>query len=66
MENDDRTTDDDEAWLDLLAGDDDAGNSVPVTSLLGAVGQFTAALLVVVAVVALFIGGAIVVRWIFG
>ena len=64
-ENDDWPTDDD-VWLDPFGGDDDAGSSVPVTTLLGAVGQLIAAVLVVVALVALFIGGAIVVRWIFG
>ena len=63
-ENDERPTDDD-GWLDPLAGDDD-GSSAPVTNLSGAVGQLTAAILVVVVVVALFIGGAIVFRWVLG
>ncbi len=65
VENDDRPTGDD-AWLDPLGGDDDAGSSGPVTTLWGAVGQLSAAAFVVVALVALFIGGAIVFRWIFG
>ena len=64
VENDDRPTDD--AGLNSFGGDDDAGNSVPVTTLSGAVGQLIAAVLVVVVFVAVFVGGAIVVRWIFG
>jgi hypothetical protein len=66
VENEDRTTDDDDAWVDLFAEDDDVGSPVPVTTLLGAIGQFVAAVLAVAVLVALFIGGAIVVRWIFG
>jgi hypothetical protein len=65
VENEDPTTDDDDAWVDLSAGDD-AGSPIPATTLLGAIGQFIAALLAVALLVALFIGGAIVVRWIFG
>lgn len=66
MENEDRSADDDDAWLDPFAGDDDVDSPVPVTTLLGAFGQFAAALLAVAVLVALFVGGAIVVGWIFG
>jgi len=65
VENDDPPKDDD-AWLKPLGGDDDAGSSVPATTLLGAVGQLSAAGLVVVVLIALFIGVAIVFRWFFG
>ena len=65
VENDDRPTDED-ARLDPFGGDDDDGSSVPGTTLFGAVGQLSAAVLVVVVLFALFIGGAMVFRWIFG
>jgi len=42
--------------------DEDQG-AVPATGWLSAVGQMTAALLVVVGLVALFIGAAVVLRW---
>ena len=66
VENEDRTTDDDDAWVDLSAGGDDVESPVPVTTLLGAIGQFVAALLAVALLIALFIGGALVFRLIFG
>jgi hypothetical protein len=65
MENEDRPNDDD-AWADPFAEDGDVDVPIPVTTLLGAVGQFVAALLAVALLVALFIAGAIVVRSIFG
>ena len=65
VENEDRTTDDD-GWVDPFAEGDDAGSPIPATTLLGAIGQFIAALIAVVLLIALFIGSAIVVRWFFG
>ena len=65
VENGERPTDDD-AGHDPFGGADDAADSLPVTTLFGAVGQLSAAVLVVVVLVALFIGGAMVFRWIFG
>ena len=65
MPDEDRPNDDD-GWADPFATDDDVDTPIPVTTLLGAVGQFVAALLAVALLVALFIAGAIVVRWIFG
>lgn len=43
-------------------GDDDEG-APPVAGWLSAVGQMTAALLVVVGLVTLFIGAAVILRW---
>jgi hypothetical protein len=59
---DDEPAGDGEAPLDPfdLEGEDDA--AVPVPSWLSALGQMLAALLVVVALVALFIGAAAVLR----
>jgi len=64
-DSDDRRTDDTEAPFDLFGADDDVGSSAPVGSLLGAIGQIVTALLVVVLLVAVFIGGAVALRWIF-
>jgi hypothetical protein len=66
MENADRPTDDDDTRADAFAEDDDAGSPIPATTLLGAIGQFVAAVLAVAALIALFIGGVVVVRWVFG
>jgi hypothetical protein len=48
-------------------GDADDGDEAraPAGTFLGALGQIAAAALVVLAVVALFIGGAVALRWIF-
>jgi hypothetical protein len=54
--------DDDDAPLDAFDLDDEAETAAPAPSWLGAVGQMIAALLVVVALVALFIGAAAVLR----
>jgi hypothetical protein len=53
---------DDDEPLDPFAPDDEDDSSAPVPGWLGAIGQMTAALLVVVALVALFIGAAAVLR----
>jgi hypothetical protein len=53
---------DDDAPLDPFGPDDEDDTAAPAPSWLGALGQMTAALLVVVALVALFIGAAAVVR----
>jgi hypothetical protein len=53
---------DDDAPLDPFDLDDEDETAAPAPSWLGALGQMTAALLVVVALVALFIGAAAVVR----
>jgi hypothetical protein len=53
---------DDDASFDPFAVDDDEG-AAPAHSWLGAIGQMIAALLVVVALVALFVGVAAAVRW---
>jgi hypothetical protein len=65
-ESDDQRTEDVDAPFDLFEVDEDAGRSARVGSLLGAIGQIVAAVLVVVLLVALFIGGAVAFRWIFG
>lgn len=54
----------DDPWLDFFAAEDDEGPE-PRPSFLGAVGQLAAAVLVVAALVALFIAGAVAFRWIF-
>jgi hypothetical protein len=51
-----------DAPFDLFDLDDEDGSAVPVHSWLGAIGQMIAALLVVVALVALFIGAAVAFR----
>jgi hypothetical protein len=53
---------DDHAPLDPFDLDDEDETAAPAPSWLGAVGQMIAALLAVVALVALFIGAAAVVR----
>ena len=54
--------DDDDAPLEPLDLDSEDEGDLPVPNWLGALGQMVAALLVVVALVALFIGAAAVVR----
>ena len=61
MTGDDETADDDPP-LDPFGPDDEDETAAPAPSWLGALGQMIAALLVVVALVALFIGVAAVVR----
>ena len=46
-------------------GVDDDEDAAPVGTFLGALGQLLAAALVVLAVLALFIAGAVVFRWVF-
>jgi hypothetical protein len=56
----DESTDDEGTSSDPFDGDEGA---VPVHGWLGAIGQMAAALLVVVALIALFIGVAAAFRW---
>ena len=65
-ENEDRPGDDADPSFDLFDLDDAALSPAPAGSLLGAIGQVAAAVLVVLVLVALFIGGAVTLRWIFG
>jgi hypothetical protein len=58
----DEPTDDDEASFDPFDLDDEVESAAPGHSWLGAIGQMIAALLVVVALVALFIGAAVAFR----
>jgi len=51
--------------FESLETDDPGEMSPPSGTFLGALGQIAAAALVVLAVVALFIGGAVAFRWIF-
>jgi hypothetical protein len=51
------------APFDLFDEEDEDGSATPVYSWLGAIGQMIAALLIVVALVALFIGAATALRW---
>ena len=60
-EGDEARGDDDEP-LDPFDLDDEDESAAPVPSWLGALGQMVAALLAVVALVALFIGAAAVLR----
>lgn len=46
-----------------LEEDEDDGAPAPAGGLLGAIGQMTAAVLVVLLLVALFIAGAVALRW---
>lgn len=50
----------------LCEVDEAIGSRPPVRSRLGALGQLTAGVLVVAALILVLIGGAAVVRWIFG
>ena len=65
-DSDERRTDDTETPFDLFEAEEDVGSSAPVGSLLGAIGQIVTAVLVVALLVAVFIGGAVALRWIFG
>jgi hypothetical protein len=65
-EGDERPPDAAEEPFELLDTDDDAGSPARPGSLLGAIGQIAAAVLIVVALVALFIGAAIAFRLVFG
>ncbi len=64
-EGDNGPPDADEEPFELLDAEDDAGSAVRAGSLLGAIGQIAAAVVIVLALVALFIGGAIAFRIIF-
>ena len=59
---DDPAGDGDDEPLDLFDPDEEDEGAAPVPGWLGAIGQMTAALLVVVALVALFIGAAAILR----
>jgi len=52
-----------DAPFDPFDQDDEDGSTAPANGWLGAIGQMAAALLVVVALVALFIGAAAAFRW---
>lgn len=52
--------------FDLCELDESISSRPPVQSGLGAFGQLTAGVLVVVLLILLFIGGAVVLRWVFG
>ena len=56
---------DGEEPFEFFDAEDDAGSAVHAGSLLGAIGQIAAAVLIVLVLVALFIGGAIAFRVIF-
>ncbi len=61
MTETDKPTDDD-ASFDPFGLDDEVESAAPVQGWLGAIGQMIAALLVVVALVALFVGAAVALR----
>jgi hypothetical protein len=65
-EDDERPPDAAEDPFELFDTDDDAGSAARVGTLLGAIGQIVAAVLIVVVLVTLFIGGAVALRLIFG
>ena len=56
---------DGEEPFEFFDAEDDAGSAVHAGSLLGAIGQIAAAVLIVLVLVTLFIGGAIAFRVIF-
>ena len=58
----DEPTDDADASLDPFDRDDEGESAAPAPTWLGAIGQMIAAVLVVVALVALFIGAAVAFR----
>jgi hypothetical protein len=60
----DEPTDGADGWLDLFETEGDEGPERR-PSFLGALGQLVAAVLVVALLVALFIAGAVVFRWVF-
>jgi hypothetical protein len=65
-EGDERPPDDAEDPFALLDTDDGEAGPARIGSLLGAIGQIVAAVLIVVVVVALLIGSAVACRLIFG
>ena len=65
-EGDERPPDAAEDPFPLLDADDDAESPARAGSLLGAIGQIVAAVLIVVALVAVFIGGVVAFRLMFG
>jgi hypothetical protein len=65
-QDDERPGDDADRSIDFFDLDDDEDGPPSVGSLLGAIGQIAAAVLVVILLVVLFIGGAVGYRWIFG
>lgn len=62
-EDDDRSGDDAEAGYEPLDGGEDESRPASVGSLLGAIGQMAAAVLVVAVIVALFVAVAVALRW---
>lgn len=58
----DEPSDDADASLDPFDRDDEGESAAPAPTWLGAIGQMIAAVLVVVALVALFIGAAVAFR----
>jgi hypothetical protein len=65
-QDDEQPADDADRPIDFFEPDDDEDEPPNVGSLVGAIGQIAAAVLVVVLLVVLFIGGAVGYRWIFG
>jgi hypothetical protein len=63
-EGEDEPTDGADDWTDFFGVEGDEGPE-PRPSFLGALGQLAGAVLVVALLVALFIAGAIVFRWVF-
>ena len=63
---DDLLTQGSDAPFALCEVDESIGSQPPVRSGLGALGQLAAAVLAVAALILLFIGGSVVLRWIFG
>lgn len=55
-----------EAPFDLCEIDEAIGSRPPVRTRLGPFGQLLAAVLVVAALIAVFVGGSVVMRWLFG
>jgi len=55
-----------DAPFDLCEVDEAIGSRPPVRSRLGPLGQLAAGVLVVAALILVFIGGSVVVRWLFG
>jgi hypothetical protein len=65
-QDDDRPADHVEPAFDLVDEDDLEEGPAKVGSLLDALGQIVAAVIIVMVLIALFIGGAVVYRRIFG
>jgi hypothetical protein len=64
-DDDDGQPDDAEWPFDLFGADETGDSSAPAGSLLGAIGQIVGAVLVVLLILAVFIAGAVALRWIF-